>query len=392
MTATPTLETVLDRTRALLPALEDRVAETQELRRIPAATIADFKHAGVFKLNQPKRLGGYELDYGSQVFVAGEVGRACASSAWIVTVVASHHWVCGLFPAEAQDDIWAKDPDAVVCSAYAHKSARAVRERNGYRLSGHWHFASGVDASDWAILLALVEQENGPPRRTTVLVPRADFEIVDTWRSTGLRGTGTNDIVVKDAFVPGWRELDFPSANSGKAPGTAANDNPIYRLPMMGVGPFTVVGPVTGVAQSAFDLYVRQTGGRLGVLSDKQLGEHANLQLRVAESSAEIEAARLLLKNDLEDVNRRARAGEAITPDVQVRYKRDVAYAALLCRRAVDRLIMAMGVTGQREDNPIQLKFRDLNALASHGVMAWDQNALPFGRHAFGLDSPTPYR
>ncbi len=392
MTATPTLDTVLDRTRALLPALTERVAETQESRRIPATTIRDFRKAGVFKVNQPKRHGGYELDYGAQVFVAGEIGRACASSAWIATVVASHHWVCGLFPAEAQDDIWAKNPDAIVCSAYAHTSARAVPERNGYRLSGHWHFASGIDSADWVILLAPVVQDSGPPRRTTVLVPRADFEIVDTWRSTGLRGTGTNDVIVRDAFVPGWRELDFPAANSGKAPGTAVNTNPIYRLPMMGVGPFTVVGPVTGVAESALDLYVRQTGGRLGILSDKQLGEHANLQLRVAESSAEIECARLLLRSDLEDVNRRARAGEPIPQDAQLRYKRNVAYSALLCRRATDRLVMAMGVTGQSEDNPIQLKFRDLNALASHGVMAWDQNALPFGRHAFGLDTPTPYR
>lgn len=392
MTALPTLDTVLDRTRALLPALTERIAETQESRRIPAATIRDFQKAGVFKVNQPKRLGGYDLDYGAQVFVAGEIGRACASSAWIATVVASHHWVCGLFPAEAQDDIWAKNPDAIVCSAYAHESARAVPERNGYRLSGHWHFASGIDSADWVILLALVAQDSGPPRRTTVLVPRADFEIVDTWRSTGLRGTGTNDVIVRDAFVPGWRELDFPAANSGQAPGTAANTNPIYRLPMMGVGPFTVVGPVTGVAESALDLYVRQTGGRLGILSDKQLGEHANLQLRVAESSAEIECANLLLRADLADVNRRAHAGEPIPQDVQLRYKRNVAYAALLCRRATDRLVMAMGVTGQREDNPIQLKFRDLNALASHGVMAWDQNALPFGRHAFGIDLPSPYR
>lgn len=389
---TETLDAVLDRTRALLPTLEARVGQTQAERRIPAATIRDFQKAGVFKVNQPKRHGGFELDYGAQVFVAAEVGRACASSAWIATVVASHHWVCGLFPAEAQDDIWAKDNDAIVCSAYAHTAARAVPTRNGYRLSGHWHFASGIDSANWVILLALVDQDSGPPRRTTLLVPRADFAIRDTWRSMGLRGTGTNDVIVRDAFVPGWRELDFPAANSGQAPGAAVNTNPIYRLPMMGVGPFTVVGPVTGVAESAFDLYVRQTGGRLGILSDKQLGEHANLQLRVAESSAEIECARLLLQNDLADVNRRARAGDPIPQAVQLRYKRNVAYAALLCRRATDRLVMAMGVTGQGEDNPIQLKFRDLNALASHGVMAWDQNALPFGRHAFGQDTPTPYR
>lgn len=392
MTATPTLDTVLERSRALLPALESRVAETQASRRIPAATIRDFQKAGVFKVNQPRRLGGYELDYGAQVFVAGEIGRACASSAWIATVVASHHWVCGLFPGEAQDDIWARNSDAIVCSAYAHESARAVPERNGYRLSGRWHYASGIDSADWVILLALVDQDSGPPRRTTLLVPREDFAVVDTWRSTGLRGTGTNDVVVRDAFVPGWRELDFPAANSGRAPGTQVNGGPIFRLPMMGVGPFTVAGPVTGVAESAWELYVRQTGGRLGVLSDKQLGEHANLQLRVAESGAEIDAAKLLLKNGVEDVNRRARAGEAIPPAVQLRYKRDVAFAALLCRRAVDRLAMAMGVTGQDEGNPIQLKLRDITALASHGVMAWDQNALPFGRHAFGLDSPTPYR
>jgi len=390
MTTITTAELV-SRARELVPTLRTRAPETQALRHIPPTTVAAFKDAGLFRCMQPKRAGGYELEFGSNVAIAAELARGCASSAWVQSVVASHHWVVGMFPAEAQDDVWGRDNGAIVASAYANSGARAVAERNGFRLSGTWHFASGIHAADWIIVLAPIDRGGPKPENTTVIVPKADFEILDTWNASGLRGTGTHDVRIRDAFIPGHRELGFSAAAGGATPGSAVNPSPIYRLPMMGVGCFTVVGPVTGVAQAAIDTYAELVRGRTQILADAKLAEQSTLQLKVAESAVEVECARLLIASDLAEVNRLAGIGDTIAPASRLRYKRDVAFAAHLCRRAVDRLVMAIGVTGQQADHPIQLASRDINALASHGLMSWEVNAIPYGRAAFGLDPQAKY-
>lgn len=386
-----TLDDLIARADDLLPALRDRAQETNALRKLPEATVQAFKDAGIFKVQQPARCGGYELDFGALVHVSAKLGEACASSAWIASVVASHHWILGMFPAQAQDDVFGSDPDAIVCSAYAHTDVTAVPAGDGYRLGGTWHYASGIDHADWVIVLAPVDEGGEKPRMTTVLVPRADFTVLDTWHASGLKGTGTNDLYIESALVPRHRELEFDDANSGDAPGTAVNRAPLYRLPMMGVGAFTVIGPALGTAMGAFDTYLDAMSGRTGVLSENKLAEHAPVQLKVAESAAEIDAARQLIAADLDEVNAAAKAGATLDRMQRVRFKRNVAFAAQLCRRATDRLVMAMGVPGQKDDHPVQMRARDMNAMASHGLMSWEPNATPYGRAIFGLDPGSPY-
>ena len=388
-----TLDDLMARAAALVPTLEARAQETNALRRMPDATMADLKAAGVFRVQQPARCSGYEFDFGALVHVSAKLAEGCASSAWIASVVASHHWIVGMFAADAQNDVWGTDPDTIVCSAYAHSDATAVPEGSGYRINGTWHYASGIDHADWVIDLIPVNEGGDAPRMTTVLVPRKDFVVLDTWHASGLKGTGTNDLRIAEVFVPGHRELGFDEANQGTAPGTAVNSAHIYKLPMMGVGSFTTIGPCFGVAQGALDAYLASMKGRMGVLSTEKLAEHAPLQLKVAEAAAEIDAARHLIAADLDEINATGRSGGVLDRMQSVRLKRDVAFAAQLCRRAVDRLAMAMamGVPGQKDDHPVRMRARDMNALASHGLMSWESNALPFGRASFGLESGNPY-
>lgn len=386
-----TLDDLIARADALLPTLREQAQETNALRKLPEATVAAFKTAGFFKVQQPARCGGYELDFGALVHVSAKLGEACASSAWIASVVASHHWILGMFPAQAQDDVWGDDPSAIVCSAYAHSDVTAVPEGDGYRITGTWHYASGCDHADWTIVLIPVDEGGEAARMTTVLVPRDDFTVLDTWHASGLKGTGTNDLRIENAFVPRHRELGFDDANTGNAPGTQVNGAPLYRLPMMGVGAFTVIGPALGTAQGALDAYLSGLAGRTGVLSENKLVEHAPLQLKVAESAAEIDAARLLIAADLDEINATARAGATLDRMQRVRFKRNVAFAAQQCRKATDRLVMAMGVPGQKDDHPVQMRARDMNAMASHGLMSWEPNATPYGRAIFGLEPGSPY-
>ena len=385
------LDDLLTSAEGLLPKLAARAVEANSMARLTPQTISEFKATGMFRTQQPARYGGYQLDFGAMVEVSAKLAEACASSAWLASVIASHHWILGMFPAEAQDDVWATNINAIVCSAYASSNASVTSEKGGYRLSGTWHYASGVNYADWVILLASVDEGRPKPRMTTLLVPRDQFEVMETWNAVGLKATGTHDLTVSGTFVPIHRELGFEEANQGNAPGASHNKSHIYRLPLMGVGSFTVVGPCFGVARGALHDYISSVSKRSGVVSGVKLVEQTPLQLKVAKAAAEIDAAWSLINTDLREVNDATRKGGSLTGEQCARFKRDVAFSAQLCRRSVDRLVMAMGVPGQKAGDPVQARALDMNALASHGLTSWEPNALSFGRVALGLDSEGHY-
>src|SRR5690606_3057091 len=196
---TATREELLDRATALLPALAERAAETEELRQVPPATVSDLRDSGLMRVAPPARYGGHGTDIDVMYEVAMVLGRACGSTAWCYAVWSIHSWMLGLWPQEAQDEVFADGPDLFSSSAFA-PTGKLEPAPGGYHLSGRWQFSSGSDAGTWALLNAMTPE--GP---LMALVPRSDYEIVDTWFVSGLRGTGSKDIVIEDAFVPEHR-------------------------------------------------------------------------------------------------------------------------------------------------------------------------------------------
>src|SRR5207237_672110 len=146
----------------------------------PDETIDDLRRAGLFRIFQPTRYGGYEMDYGpTQIRLSSVLGRGCGSSAWVQSVVACHAWLLGMFSRSAQDAVWAGNPDALIVTALAPATGKGRAVKGGYRLDGQWQFASGADACDWALLNVPLEEQPGANR--LCLLPRQDWEIVDTW-------------------------------------------------------------------------------------------------------------------------------------------------------------------------------------------------------------------
>ncbi|MBV9120065.1 MAG: acyl-CoA dehydrogenase [Chloroflexi bacterium] len=363
----------------MLPRLRELAAETDALRRVPDETIQAFREAGFIKVFQPARYGGYELDYGTvQLELSPILGRAGGSSAWVASVLASHGWLTGMFAPAAQESVWGADNDTIVGTAFSPDTGLAKRVDGGWQLSGQWKFSSGVDAASWIILGGPLQGERRRPR--WFLLPRSEWQIVDTWFAAGLRGTGSKDVFVPGAFVADDYMLDPEELDGRPTPGSAVNQSYIYRLPLSGFFPFNVAPPAIGVARGAVEEYIAQTAGR------PDRAGHAPRQLRIAESAAEVDAAEALLRADAVEIARMGAAGQ--TPDkyLQARYLRDLGFAAILCTRAVDRLATALGAHGILDDNPVQRAFRDVHAIANHVAVNWDTQALRYSQLALGLD------
>ena len=200
-------EQLIRAAREMGPVLRERAAQCKAQRRVPDETIADFQAAGFFKILQPEQWGGYAMD--PQVFysVGLEIARHCMSSAWVLGVVAVHNWQLAVFDDQAAQDVWSEDPSVLISSSYAPVGKVEVVD-GGYRLSGRWSFSSGSQHCKWAFLGAVVPTADAPfdmANYRTFLVPISDYEIVDNWDVVGLQGTGSHDVVVKDAFVPEHR-------------------------------------------------------------------------------------------------------------------------------------------------------------------------------------------
>ncbi len=250
---------------------------------------------------QPARYGGYEYGFTAFIDVISELARGCTSSAWGCSLGAIHQWLVGTFPEEAQDDVWREDPSAIVCGSYA-PATMAQKADGGYLVQGKWLFASNVDNSQWALLGVQFppEDKGAPPSAGFLLAPRADWRIEDNWHVAGQAGTGSKAIVIdQPLFIPGHRKLSFAEASSNQPPGARVNTNPIYRIPFLSAVPVCLTSPLLGTAQGAVDALIELAGVRVtrGAVAGggSRLSEFFPVQSRLAEASASVDAARLLI-------------------------------------------------------------------------------------------------
>jgi 3-hydroxy-9,10-secoandrosta-1,3,5(10)-triene-9,17-dione monooxygenase len=376
-----TLADVLDRAEALVPRLRERAGQAEELRRLPDETAEEFLAAGLFRVLQPERYGGYQLDYGrTQVELCQVLGQACGSSAWVQCVVACHAWCVGMFPPQAQDAVWGDDPDTLIASAFSFKTGRGRPVDGGHYVEGDWQFSSGSNLCAWVILGTPIFDGLGPPKRLLwTLLPKKDWQVVDTWYAPGLKGTASNDIRVAGAFVPEAFTLDSFQCDGRPSPGSAVNPSMLYRLPLWPVFPYNVSTPVLGIARGALRAYIEATAAQ------PERTDMVQRELRIAESAAEIDAAVDLLRADSDVLSRCIAANELPSSAFLARSTRDTSYAVKLCVQAVDRLALAVGAHGMQDDSPIQRASRDVHAIANHRANSFDTAAVTFARHALGL-------
>src|SRR5262245_34622602 len=199
---TPTSDEIIARARAMIPTLLARAPQGERDRNIPKETIAEMQAAGLFKVLQPKRWGGYEMDIGTYFEVQMALGEGDMSVAWVYGVVGIHPWLVAQLAEQAEQDIWGTDNTTLICSSLMPTGV-AKPVDGGFRLSGSWKYASGCAHCEWAFLGGAIE--GAPDDRRVFAVPREDYRIIDTWHVPGLKSTGSNDIAMTDVFVPWYR-------------------------------------------------------------------------------------------------------------------------------------------------------------------------------------------
>ncbi|MBL8642512.1 MAG: hypothetical protein JNK21_01155 [Rhodospirillaceae bacterium] len=375
---------IIRRAGVLAPVLKQRRAQALHDRRLSDATIADLISGGFFKILQPARLGGLELPYGAQVAISAAVAEGCGAAGWLTSVVATHHWMLAKFDPKAQDDVWGKAPDAVTCSAFGFAEAKSAPTNDGYVASGRWTYSSGSHAAAWAMIGLPVETPQGPGRKFA-LVPRADFQVLDNWRSVGLRGSGSNDIVLKDVFIPSYRTIGYDAIDRVDSPGAVVNTGATYRLPTFGVFNLTGVGPSLGLARTVLRSFTDGMKQRRNVTGAK-IHELQSIQMRVSQASAEIDAAHLIANHHVRELQAAAQSGRGLAREAVLKVQRDCAYVGHLTQNAVARLVEAMGAGGLNEENDAQINQADLKGVCSHITMGWDANCVPYGKHLLGLE------
>jgi len=338
---------------------------------------------------QPKRVGGSELDYVSLLDCAEMLGRADASVAWNFANLASHHWMLGMFDQRAQDEVWDKDVNVLIASSFIFPAGRARKVAGGYRLRGNWPFSSGVASCEWNMLASVVssdDEADGIEYRI-FLVHKGDYEIVDTWNAVGLRGTGSNDVEVKDAFVAEPMTVAVNDLAGGPTPGSGANPNALYALPVFSLFPYVLSGVALGNAQACLDDYVDIARYRVSTYNRAKLSDMQSTQIKIAEASAKIDAARLIMRSACIEAMADARQG--YIPDVAAKTKsrRDGAFSVNLCTEAVSMLFAASGARGLFTTGVLQRQFRDAHAINSHLAFNFDAAGTNYGRVALGLPS-----
>jgi alkylation response protein AidB-like acyl-CoA dehydrogenase len=389
----PDVPDLMARARAIAGLARERAQQTEADRRVSDDMIGRIRHADLFRVMQPQAYGGFE--YGFDVFseLVAAIASGCGSTGWVYGLLASHQWLIACFPRATQDEVW-HDRGALAAGTYA-PVGQAVAVDGGYRLSGTGSFCSGCDNAQWQFLGGMIPQPDGTPTPGFFLLPTTDCIIDDNWHTMGLAGTGSKNIVVRDVFVPARRTLPFAELADATALGMRMHSNPLYRQSFLAVLPVTIVSPVLGMAEGALADFLAMAGVRVtrGAVAggNRRMAELTTVQMRVAEASALIDAARLLIARDLAQAFATAARGELIGVDVRLRNRRDQAFCVRLLVQAIDTLFLAAGGQGLFLDQPLQRSWRDAHAAASHISLNWDSTGSMYGQFMLGLEPKGQY-
>jgi 3-hydroxy-9,10-secoandrosta-1,3,5(10)-triene-9,17-dione monooxygenase len=377
---------IVARARAMIPALAQRSLEGRRQRRIPDETIADMQHAGFFRVLQPKRWGGYEMELNTFYEIQLALAEGDMSTAWIYGVSGVHPWFMALLDDRAAQEVWRSDTSALICSSLM-PAGRATPAEGGYRLSGCWRYASCCEHCDWALLGAMVATGNGgPPEGRIFLLPRKDYGTIDTWQVSGLQATGSWDVTVEDVFVPAHRSQSMLDNFLLKGPGQALNSSSLYRLPfgqifVRGIST-AALGALQGMLNAFLDYgktRVTRAGGRSA--------ENPFVQLLCAETATAIDEMTNTLHRNFRNLHAYARRGETPPLEERLRYKFQSTEVTERCTLLAARIFKATGAAGLAEGLPFGGILADLMAGRQHISNQYEYVGSSWGGVMFGLDN-----
>jgi alkylation response protein AidB-like acyl-CoA dehydrogenase len=382
-----TKEQIIERMRALVPKFAARAAATEEARQMPRQSVEEMLDAGFARILLPKRIGGYGLGFDTWFEVMRELSKTDASHGWCAGLIIHHAHLIALYPEAGQRTVWDKTQDVSIAASLA-PVAQATQVEGGYRVTSKGStFASGVDHSVWIVLGAMTQ--GGPqPDWKFFLLPARECNIVDTWHTAGMRGTGSKTVVADNVFVPDDLVLSLAELRDGKTPGGAAYSDVIFHTPFYYYAPLSFATPMLGAVQGAYE-YFREWTKTRKTPDGAPLAAKASIQMQMARAAADIDAAELLLRRALNITD----TPNAYSPELLARSLRDFARVSEMTVSAIDTIISLSGTTGFSTSHPIQRAWRDIHFMSMHISVNTEMNFTHYGRLEFGLgrDGSRPY-
>ncbi len=384
---TPTPQDLIGFAAALAPKLRERAAQAETECKVPDETIAEMKAGGLFRVLQPKRFGGYEMDVSTFYDIQMELARACMSTAWVYGVVAVHNWQLALFDLKAQQDVWSADQDTLISSSYMPK-AQITTVPGGYRVSGRWGFSSGVEHCDWVFLGGLLTPPGGgAPDYVTFLVPKSDCIVHRVWDTLGLRGTGSHDVEIKDAFVPAHRLHKSKDGAEGTSPGLNVNTNPLYRLPFGQIFVRAVSTSSIGALDGALETFRAYASKRVSSNDMSRAALNPYVQTVAAEADVAIDEMKLILHRNFDRMMSLARAGSAPNLQERLHFRLQAAQTVDRCADLISRMFYSCGASGVYRSGPVARTFADIHTGRTHIANNPDKFARNFGGVLLGEEN-----
>lgn len=384
--APPTSEELVARVRQLQPMIAKNAAQGEQERRVVEESMQALTDAGIFKIAQPKRYGGYETSMRTMLDVSAAVAEADGGTAWVVTLCNVCSWLTGLFSEQAQDDVWAANPDARVSGVLA-PTAESVKVDGGFRVTGRWYYNSGSWHADWAVLgIPITDDDGEMVDQGLALISRHDLDLEETWFVAGMKSSGSNCLIANDVFVPEHRIMSVPPAIEGNY-ATERSEEELYRCAFVPILALVLAGPQLGMGRKALELVTDKAARKaISYTFYTTQSDSVAFQMQIAQAALMIDTAHLHAYRAADDIDHAAAAG--IYPDVlmRTRVRADTGWVLEHITKAIDMLLYAHGAGSFADVNPLQRIWRDSAVAARHAVTLPAVNYEVYGKALLGRD------
>jgi 3-hydroxy-9,10-secoandrosta-1,3,5(10)-triene-9,17-dione monooxygenase len=371
--------------RDIVPMLRERAQASEDARVLTRGNEQLLHETGLFRFHQPKAFGGMELPFVALVDIVAEIARGCPSTGWNVGNLGCHHWILGYYAPDTQHEVWDANPDTLIASSIALAAGRARKVDGGFIVSGRWPFSSGVDNSDWNMLAATVFDGDKPVDSRLCVVPKSDYQVLDTWDAMGMGATGSKDVSATDVFVPDRRALALRDCRGGfDHPGGALNKGALYGIPIVAASSHPLAPAALGTAEGAYEIFLASMAKRAGTYTGAKVADFQAVQIKVARARSLIDSARYLLRQSAIAFDAYAARGEVPDLETKLRFRAHSAFAVGQSREAVETLWSCYGAQGLYKRDPLQRHLRDVIAIAQHFSFNFDIAGAAYGTHALG--------
>jgi 3-hydroxy-9,10-secoandrosta-1,3,5(10)-triene-9,17-dione monooxygenase len=372
---------LVERARALTPLLAAHAAQAEKERKPVDSVIKAIEDAEIYKLMVPKCYGGLELDMDTFFDVGVALGEGDASMAWVSNFYIEHNWIFCHFPEAFQKELFASRT-YVLAPAIISPTATVTPEKDGFRINGRWQWGTGIMHGDWVIPSATEISPDGKPIPRWFALPTSEVTVEDTWYVDGMSGTGSNDVVIDNVFIPAERVTEMGPMMSGHGPASEIHEGPLYRTPMMPILTLAATMPALGQAKSVVRYFREHLGERSLLDTSKQIKRSASM-MRLARAEVDVCQTELLLRHLVEDVCIKRNTA---TLEDRARWATQLATAVHQCKQTIQNVVEASGAHAHFQDSPLQRAQRDVNTLSCHYVFDLDGKLDAYGRLLLGQE------